>query len=316
MLKIKSLDYLRKNFVKGGYGEWTARDNKRVRALSTEDKAKLDDIIEKHNSRLSSVRVVPAPLQCKGITGILARRHSEIESLIVGIVEENYRCATGRWAGGETSVAVTLVSRGEIGMSGQSETAWSDNGKWKGKNAVYHVCVRAGWKKYVYNKGLADAGGLLTLDAEEIDPGLWAATWAQQSRGFTVKVVSGYIKKSDIEINGIYEYYHAETIAKIQRLETKAFDRWNEKVYQKERLKKLAEHQEEIFAHYKDVKIGLAFAMSCGNCETGVLHFREKYFPGRKEATLGELRNVAWKLPPLSDVRRRVERIIHAAIIQ
>ena len=48
-----------------------------------------------------------------------------------------YREATGKWAGGETTVNVYTRTGYACEANGSSSTAWSSNGKWKGLNAEY-----------------------------------------------------------------------------------------------------------------------------------------------------------------------------------
>ncbi len=112
---------------------------------------------------------------------------------IKALLQENwpYRRSTSSWAGGDHNVYVRLSEEpcGEC----YSKRAWSKNGKWSGTSSfadlrITQRCIDAlGENLFI--------GGLITLDAEVIAPRTYRATWLEQSRGVSLKIVQGWIIK-------------------------------------------------------------------------------------------------------------------------
>jgi hypothetical protein len=80
---------------------------------------------------------------------------------------------------------------------------------WLAREDHHHICVPRDWRTRVLARGLADLGGLMTLDAHRLDSAsdveLYAATWAAQGRGYAVNIHQGYIARSS------HEHFHADT---------------------------------------------------------------------------------------------------------
>ncbi|MFP3565621.1 hypothetical protein [Paraburkholderia sp. SIMBA_030] len=106
------------------------------------------------------------------------------------------------------------VSAAEVAYTVRLDRNWDTyRGAYKGwaANEDHHLlCVPADWRRRVFARGLATAGGMMTLDAHVLEAAgdirLFAATWASQGRGDNVKVNRGFIAAAD------GEHYHAETI--------------------------------------------------------------------------------------------------------
>jgi len=85
-------------------------------------------------------------------------------------------------------------------------------GSFKGWAAfVYDISIYVplSWKKTVYDRGLATAGGMLTLSARKVSESngitVYKAIWERQSRGYSSHYESGYIATDGIL------FYHAVT---------------------------------------------------------------------------------------------------------
>ena len=85
-------------------------------------------------------------------------------------------------------------------------------GSFKGWAAGVHsiyVYVPRSWKKTVYDRGLATAGGMLTLAARKVSESggitVYKSKWASQSRGYSSNYRRGYIATDGIV------HYHAST---------------------------------------------------------------------------------------------------------
>lgn len=115
--------------------------------------------------------------------GILAQYKSAITE------SATYRVAQSRWAGGDHSTSISFADSPEVcAASGSSERAWSANGKWSGKNSQHEFKISRRLPLQ-----LAVVGGLVSLDAVEIAPREYQAVWAEQARGFDLKIVRGFI---------------------------------------------------------------------------------------------------------------------------
>jgi len=68
---------------------------------------------------------------------------------------------------------------------------------WSANVDLHQICVPADWRLRVERKGLALLGGLMTLDALQIEAPagieLYAAVWASQGRGYAVRTERGFI---------------------------------------------------------------------------------------------------------------------------
>ncbi len=100
-----------------------------------------------------------------------------------------YRCSNSRWAGGEHEVTVKIEQA--PAATCESKRVWSSNGKWSGTNseATLHITPRC-YDTFGSNLII---GGLITLDAEAVGIREYRATWAEQGKGFALKVVEGWI---------------------------------------------------------------------------------------------------------------------------
>lgn len=100
-----------------------------------------------------------------------------------------YRRSTSGWAGGEHAVAVKIGPAPSA--NGCSDKVWSNNGKWSGTNSYAGLTVTTSCLDAL--RGDTVIGGLVTLDCEQVGPREFRAAWAEQSRGFDLKVVHGWL---------------------------------------------------------------------------------------------------------------------------
>lgn len=104
---------------------------------------------------------------------------------------------------GEEKVRLT-VNPAKVGIQ-QAAVVTRDlyRGRYKGWSARVTdttIAVPAQWRVRVLARGLADAGGMFTLDAQPVDCALegaelFAAVWAEQGRGHEIRDVRGYIAR-------------------------------------------------------------------------------------------------------------------------
>ena len=102
-----------------------------------------------------------------------------------------YAEPAGRWAGGDVHLKLSF---GET-ASAEAETqrVWSNNGKWSGNDL--HVSIRISFRAYATLGKNLMIGGLLTVDAEQIAPRTYRATWVEQKGALGLKLVEGWIIK-------------------------------------------------------------------------------------------------------------------------
>ena len=99
------------------------------------------------------------------------------------------RRSTSSWAGGGHSVVVSLAA--VPSCSGQSEKAWSDNGKWSGSDSSASLHVTPG--ALIWFPTLRSADGSIILDAERVGAREYRISWVSQARGFDLKTEHGWL---------------------------------------------------------------------------------------------------------------------------
>ena len=100
-----------------------------------------------------------------------------------------YRRSYSLWAGGKHIVRVRLADTPRI-ESG-SDRVWSANRKWSGCNSWAHLYVSR--RTLALFPNLRTPDGLILIDAEKIGPREYRISWLEQSRGFELRPVAGYL---------------------------------------------------------------------------------------------------------------------------
>lgn len=104
---------------------------------------------------------------------------------------------------GDENVALT-DDPAKVGIDQTQETDWNlYRGSYKGWAATVTnttITIPTDWRIRVQRQGLAVVDGMMTLDAGRIEGApegvdLFAATWGEQGRGYTVTVQRGYIAR-------------------------------------------------------------------------------------------------------------------------
>ncbi|NCC40919.1 MAG: hypothetical protein EOM21_16020, partial [Gammaproteobacteria bacterium] len=142
---------------------------------------------------------------------MLERLHSRIEGQIPFYFRSAYRYD----GAGSIKIAITK-DPAKVGVSQSTFNDWefySKAARFPKQIVVTSITVPNAWRIRVLKKGLANVGGLVTLDAQQLEGApagidLYAATWIEQGRGYQVHAVSGFIAVED------GQSYHAETADK------------------------------------------------------------------------------------------------------
>lgn len=253
---------------------WGIREDAATRALTPEQVAEVKDAIKRHNQRMANR---PAPVSSVSGTALLRRQlEAKTQAAVASIACRLYRTAQSRWAGGETTVKVFRDATPKA--YGISRRAWSDNGKWTGTNLELAINVQPGWLTRILPvPGLAEAGKMLTTHAEQVEPGLWKASWVRQGRGYDLNHESGYI----LQIEG--EWFHGATAESVRKLAV----RRHEFSRRSKRLALLT--VPEIIREYGDVQVQMRDSLRAGNCESGTRSWIARYAPGRESGTVAEV---------------------------
>jgi len=193
---------------------------------------------------------------------------------------------------GETGCAVTQsISYGK----------YSNSCKYKKREVSTTVTVPRDWLSRVYFRGLDRVDYLMTLWAQPVDAvgcEAFAATWVEQGRGSTIKVVQGYITRA----NGIS--YHASSLAKaISGLKRKANAR-NISLLSNEQLLEIAQR-------HASTTVSVADARAIGACEPGIRSWiaRTNIALREEATTLGEL-VAAYTIVPATEARAVIVRAL------
>ena len=120
---------------------------------------------------------------------LLATADAVVIARVLARLRWPYRRAESRWAGGKHSTKIRVGALPDAECD--SVRAWSTNGKWTGNNSEAVLTVSRRCLELLGPGIVID--GLVTLDADLLEPGTYKAAWAEQSVGFTLKVVNGWI---------------------------------------------------------------------------------------------------------------------------
>jgi hypothetical protein len=137
-------------------------------------------------------------------------------------------------------------------------------------------------------EGIAELDGLLTLAAQRLeekgDEIVWKARWARKARGFSFIVEDGYI------VCRGEEFAHGKSVQAARSILSR---RATEARLQALERKLLASADSRGMNAFGTILVTIADSLAAGNCETGTLAFRDRYFPGRDSATVEEILHAA-----------------------
>ncbi len=169
-----------------------------------------------------------------------------------------YRMATGKWAGGKTSINVYTCIGYESEGKGSSQKVWSDNGKWSGMNASYSFFINS-------IESCIVIGGLVTCYPKSYENRpVKPCVWWEQGRGFELTKKTGFL------VGG----YHSEAkTAEAAIASAKAIQRYY--------LKRDEQILTPDFVHRK-----------FGFCLAGIRNFMAQNEITAERITVAELRNI------------------------
>lgn len=219
-----------------------------------------------------------------------------------------YRTSKSGWAGGGHATTVHVGEKRwtshdrsgrAVGASGESEKAWSSNGKWSGSNSSHEIQVPRDWLTVVQARGIAVCDGLLTLDAEPIlghGPELFRAAWIEQGKGFDLNCVRGYIARIDGAA------YHAKTARA-------ALDGVQRKAGLKPKRRQGVIDLDKLARRHGDLPVYFADSRDAGNCDSGTRSWCNAVGVNPAGCTLADVVS-GYKLRPLPGALAVIRRVV------
>ena len=261
--------------------------------LSPAEAAEVRAAVERHQQRqIEPTRIVDKPGR------FLRRLESILQSEsgpIYRILHRYYFLPNSRWI--DKARANLIVKIGQPAVHVDKYTVWHHKHPWKGTELYITLSVPSNWRSSVLAAGLADAGGLLTLAAEQVAQDAWQATWLVQGRGYDFRVEHGYIVRAP---DGTYA--HARTLKRARAIADGRAKIWAEKIRQtyarrraeaQARLRELRStlanmSREQIIAAFGDTPISLSDSIRAGNCPDGTRQWCARWADGRSSGTIRE----------------------------
>jgi len=211
------------------------------------------------------------------------------------ILCRHYRLPYSRWV--DEAGTNFKVRFGPPAVYADTSAVWHHKKPWRATELWLTLTVPTSWRRSVFAAGLADAGGLLTLSAQQVAQDAWQAAWLVQGRGYDFRVQSGYIVRS---ADGTYA--HGRSLKAARAIADGRTKVWGEKLRQAH-ARKRAEAQarlrdlrdtlsrmtrDQIIAAFGDVLICLRDSIRAGNCPDGTRSWINKWAAGRMSGTVRE----------------------------
>lgn len=226
--------------------------------------------------------------------------------------------------GGGHHVEVRIIDH-RPSIQGSSRPVYAPGGyQWSGNDSVIKADLRPSWIRKVLLAGIAVIDGMVTIDAERIPRRVlrrlcgpdspicngWVARWAVQSRGFGLRVVSGFIFEGHATER--YGRMHSERVHIEEQDRESGIRRGEEMLIRREAqvypVLRMVNIREDIAgmggsveqwaevrgaSDHLDLEVTIHDSHSAGNCRSGTDHWRERYLPGRSTATVREIMTIA-----------------------
>jgi len=261
--------------------------------------------VERHKQRQSAREQTPRdPLAEEGRW--LRRMKERLQDEVWTVLCRHYRLPYSRWV--EQAGTELEIKFGKPAVDASRYAVWHYRKPWRASELWLTITVPFNWRSSVLSAGLADAGGLLTLAAEQVAQDAWQAAWLVQGRGYDFRIESGYIVCC---ADGTYA--HARTLQHARAIADKRAKAWAERIQSEERKRAEAQAQarlrelrdqlasmtrEQIAADYGDLPITLHDSIRAGNCQDGTLQWCTRWANGR---TSGTVRDVIETGAPLDE---------------
>ena len=263
--------------------------------LSPAEAAEVRAAVERHRQRLLAREQAPRdPLAEEGRW--LRRMKERLQDEVWTVLCRHYRLPYSRWV--EQAGTELEIKFGKPAVDASRYAVWHYRKPWRASELWLTITVPSNWRSSILAAGLADAGGLLTLAAEQVAQDAWEASWLVQGRGYDFRIESGYIVRC---ADGTYA--HARTLQHARAIADKRAKAWAERIQSEEqkraeaqaqaRLRELRDQlasmtREQIANAFGDVPISVQDSTRAGNCPTGTRQWCERWAVGRTSGTVRE----------------------------
>jgi len=264
--------------------------------LSPAEAAEVRAAVERHRQRLLAREQAPRdPLAEEGRW--LRRMKERLQDEVWTVLCRHYRLPYSRWV--EKAGTELEIKFGKPAVDASRYAVWHYRKPWRASELWLTITVPSNWRSSILAAGLADAGGLLTLAAEQVAQDAWEASWLVQGRGYDFRIESGYIVRC---ADGTYA--HARTLQHARAIADKRAKAWAERIQSEERKRAEAQAQarlrelrdqlasmtrEQIANAFGDVPISVQDSTRAGNCPTGTRQWCERWAAGRTSGTVRDV---------------------------
>jgi len=246
-------------------------------------------------------------------TGAIHARLNKVRKMAVATTAKN--CLRHGAAGGHTMTVKLTTEPAKIGYEVVMDANWDTyRGRFKGWRALedhHNITVPFDWRTRVLRRGLATAGGLLTLTAQQLvshgDIELFQATWVEQGRGFQANVRQGVIAR-----HGDHSF-HAENAKKAISGLIRKISCSNDHILRGQTSSYELSAQEFVrrFDRYGHLSVSASDAYASGACKFGVQSWCEFVGIDLNLQTISLARLLAgFAKQPLVEVRRTVLHVV------
>jgi hypothetical protein len=251
------------------------RERLGLKRLSMQQRIDVEAAVKRHKERRERAKTSANCAFVPVIDKLKAQIADRLKERLAAEIVKTYNHTTTQWAGGEVFF-VFRVNRLPFAW-GENRRVWSSNGKWSGTNTEFTINVQPAWQKYIGSvPGLDWAGGMLTTHADRVSEDCWSASWVVQSRGFNLKIDSGYIVKVGDS------FYHGKTELAARKVAAKA----KVESSMNDRLSQVS--TEQLIVEFGSVVVTRSHSLKV-NCESGTDNWIARYFPDKDSATVKEL---------------------------
>jgi len=217
---------------------------------------------------------------------------------IYQILHRCYRMPYSRWV--DKAGTELEIKFGTPNVHTSQYAVWHHKHPWRATELWITLTIPFSWRSSVLAAGLADAGGLLTLAAEQVAQDAWQACWLVQGRGYDFRIERGYIVRA---ADGTYA--HGRTLKSARAIADGRTRVWGERLRQaharkraeaQARLRELRDQlagmtRGQILAAFGDVPISIRDSVRAGNCDLGTRQWCNKWADGRTSGTVRDVLN-------------------------
>lgn len=171
-----------------------------------------------------------------------------------------YRTSKSQWAGGDHHISVYF---GTPACQGWATKEWSRNGKWRGTNSHARFDITRRVLRHFPQAVTPD--GLVVMDAKKIGPREYQIVWAEQSRGFDLKTIEGFLIKG----------FHVKNID-LEKARRKAAQERTKTLTVRLQEREQKQNYRKELRNLTHIWVGFDDSIQAGNCKTATENFNRQ----------------------------------------